>query len=249
MSNEKTAKGRPTDDPEGQRSVLNVRLRPTVKDHLDSLSSVNGRSKTQVVEDGILSQKITPAYSSLIDLVDDTYDPNKAVNSPFRYAGGKFYARKLIAEHLTPHDKYIEVFAGGASVFFYKPKVEFNWLNDFDKDLVRVYEFIRDHPHDLIDWLAGREAKKELHDWYKNHYKPKSELGKAGRWYYLNRVSYSGIMKMQNMFGGMVKNFQCVRRIGQGILFEQVGNCRGQELQTLILKRLSTHRQMAHCYF
>ena len=53
MSNEKTAKGRPTDDPEGQRSVLNVRLRPTVKDHLDSLSSVNGRSKTQVVEDGI----------------------------------------------------------------------------------------------------------------------------------------------------------------------------------------------------
>ena len=43
-----------------------------------------------------------------------------AINSPFRYAGGKFYARKLIAEHLTDSDVYCEPFAGGGSIFFYK---------------------------------------------------------------------------------------------------------------------------------
>ena len=36
---------------------------------------------------------------------------NIAINSPFRYAGGKFYARKLILEHLKPHNFYIEPFA------------------------------------------------------------------------------------------------------------------------------------------
>ena len=48
------------------------------------------------------------------------------MNSPFRYAGGKFYARKLIAEHLIDTDVYCEPFAGGASVFFYKEKSKVN---------------------------------------------------------------------------------------------------------------------------
>ena len=39
-----------------------------------------------------------------------------AINSPFRYEGGKFYAHKLIAEHLIDTDVYCEPFAGGASI-------------------------------------------------------------------------------------------------------------------------------------
>ena len=41
-------------------------------------------------------------------------------NSPFRYPGGKFYARRLILDELPPHTFYCEPFAGGASVFFVK---------------------------------------------------------------------------------------------------------------------------------
>ena len=52
-----------------------------------------------------------------------------AMNSPFRYAGGKFYARKLILEHIVPHVYYAEPFAGGASIFFAKDKAATNVLN------------------------------------------------------------------------------------------------------------------------
>lgn len=45
-----------------------------------------------------------------------------SINSPFRYAGGKFYARKLILEHIIDHDYYIEPFCGGASIFLQKIK-------------------------------------------------------------------------------------------------------------------------------
>ena len=65
-------------------------------------------------------------------------DVDKAINSPFRYAGGKFYARKLIAEHLIDTTVYCEPFAGGASVFFYKKKSEINILNDLDEALILV---------------------------------------------------------------------------------------------------------------
>lgn len=127
---------------------------------------------------------------------------NKSINSPFRYAGGKFYARNLILEHIPPHSYYVEPFAGGASIFFAKSKVRNNWLNDIDKVLINTYLIIRDRSEELIEFLAGEQATKEKHTYYKNEFIPKNKLEEAARWFYLNRTSYSGIMKPQNCFWG-----------------------------------------------
>jgi DNA adenine methylase len=48
------------------------------------------------------------------------------LHSPFRYPGGKFYARKLILEYIAPHVYYVELFASGASIFFAKGKATHN---------------------------------------------------------------------------------------------------------------------------
>lgn len=125
-----------------------------------------------------------------------------SINSPFRYAGGKFYARNLILEHVPTHTCYVEPFAGGASIFFAKPKVQYNQLNDLDEQLINTYLIIRDNPHGLIEFLASEQASKERHAWYKNVFQPQNDLEKAGRWYYLNRTSYSGIMKAENCYWG-----------------------------------------------
>ncbi|MBI5215263.1 MAG: DNA adenine methylase [Ignavibacteriae bacterium] len=153
---------------------------------------------------------------------------NGSINSPFRYAGGKFYARKLILEHVPPHVAYIEPFAGGASIFFAKAKADFNQLNDIDKELINVYLTIRDKPEQLVDMLKVRlgsetnipskltkgieigeplPATKELHGFFKNEFQPHSDLEKALRWFYLNRTSYSGIMNSQNMYWGYGDQF------------------------------------------
>lgn len=146
-----------------------------------------------------------------------------SINSPFRYAGGKFYARKLILSHIPQHTNYIEPFAGGGSIFFAKEKVNFNHLNDADEELINVYRIIRDYPEQLIQHLKRRSvresripliytkqvslnhplpATKELHGFFKNIFRPRTDLEKALRWFYLNRTSYSGIMNKQNMYWG-----------------------------------------------
>lgn len=130
-----------------------------------------------------------------------------SINSPFRYAGGKFYARKLISNHIPLHSIYCEPFAGGASVFFFKEKVARNILNDLDEDVMLVYRMIRDYSEELIKWLEGIPASKELHSFYKNEFVPKTEIDVAGRWYYLNRTSYSGIMNHQNCYWGYGDKF------------------------------------------
>jgi len=125
-----------------------------------------------------------------------------SMNSPFRYPGGKFYARKLIMEHIPEHNIFIEPFVGGGSIFFAKEKVKQNILNDADDELINTYLHIRDYPEELIDFLNGIPAKKELHKYYKNEFVPNDNLERAGRWYYLNRTSYSGIMKKENCYWG-----------------------------------------------
>lgn len=127
---------------------------------------------------------------------------SKSINSPFRYAGGKFYARNLILEYVPSHSYYIEPFAGGASIFFAKQKKENNWLNDIDEALINTYLIIRDMSENLISFLDGEQATKERHSYYKNEFKPANKLEEAARWFYLNRTSYSGIMKLQNCYWG-----------------------------------------------
>lgn len=129
------------------------------------------------------------------------------VNSPFRYAGGKYYARDMILEQVPRHTCYIEPLCGGASIFFAKPKVETNILNDRDPDLFNCLIHIRDSPTELADLLPLNTPTKVLHAYFKNEYTPSNDLERAARWYYLNRVSYSGIMKRENCFFGYGDKF------------------------------------------
>ncbi len=123
------------------------------------------------------------------------------INSPFRYAGGKFYARKIIGSYIPKHNYYVEPFVGGGSIFFYKDKVP-SWINDSDKELINCYRTIKNNVHELIYALKGETATKERHHYYKNKFKPKSKMESAVRYYYLNRTSYSGIMKHENCYFG-----------------------------------------------
>ena len=93
-------------------------------------------------------------------------------NSPFRYPGGKFYARKLILDMLPPHTGYCEPFAGGASIFFAKPKVEDSILNDLDSEVINTLACIRDDVEGLTGLLDGLPASKYLHSYYKSEYQP-----------------------------------------------------------------------------
>ncbi len=160
------------------------------------------------------------------------------INSPLRYPGGKFYARKLILEYLIPHTYYVEPFAGGASIFFAKEKVLRNVLNDVDADLVNCYLAIRDNVEGMIALLDGIPASKEKHSYYKNIYTPSNNLERAFRWYYLNRISYSGIMNMQNCYWGygekysmQPKNWRAhLRRCSQKLQGVEINNMDFEEI-------------------
>ena len=117
---------------------------------------------------------------------------------PFRWAGGKYYALKILQKFWDiEHDEYREPFLGGGSVFWAKDKVKTNWINDIDSDLVSTLELISDFSKRdiLIEMFESEiEATKEKHTYVKN-LTPQNDIEKAYKYYYLNRTSFSGKMK------------------------------------------------------
>ncbi|MBI4393249.1 MAG: DNA adenine methylase [Euryarchaeota archaeon] len=119
----------------------------------------------------------------------------ESVQPLLRYPGGKFYALKLLRRFWSAvrHDEYREPFAGGATVFFDKPRVAHNWLNDMDAELMGVYRTIANEKtrKTLIARLRTETASpsrwKQVRDMT-----PTSQLGQAFKYYYLNRTSFSG---------------------------------------------------------
>jgi DNA adenine methylase len=120
------------------------------------------------------------------------------VKTPFRYAGGKYYALKYLLPFITAtaHNEYREPFVGGGSVFFGKQRVKRNVLNDVDPELVHIYEVIKDKNKlaKLVALFDNEVATKERHTVIKNM-TPQDEIERAFKYYYINRTSYSGIMK------------------------------------------------------
>ncbi len=126
-------------------------------------------------------------------------EENKKILLPLRWAGGKYYALKKLGQFWEGfnHDEYREPFLGGGSVFWAKPKVKYNWLNDIDKDLIQTLKFIK-NPNDRLRLLKlfenEKESTKEKYLEVKN-LTPKTELEKVYKYYYLNRTSFSGKMR------------------------------------------------------
>ena len=120
-----------------------------------------------------------------------------SVKSPFRYPGGKFYALKKLLPFIScvEHDEYREPFIGGGSVFFAKPKVKFNWINDLESDLITTYKSIADlqKRKNLCQRICRETASRERHAEIKN-YQPQTSCDVAFKTFYLNRTSYSGII-------------------------------------------------------
>jgi DNA adenine methylase len=131
---------------------------------------------------------------------------------PFlRYPGSKFRAAKYIAPFWADIviEEYREPFLGSGAIFFKMPKVEFSWLNDFDQELINLFQIVssKENREKLINLNLNITPSKD----YFNHLKssnPSNKLQKAFKYFVINRMAYSGIMKHPNWGFHPIKSVQ-----------------------------------------
>jgi len=121
-----------------------------------------------------------------------------------KWVGGK---RQLLNELIPLLPKkistYCEPFVGGGALFFnQQPKSAY--INDINKELIELYETVRDDVEYLITILKDFKNEPDffysIRDWDRNNkeYLLRSKVERAARIVYLNKTCYNGLFRVNN---------------------------------------------------
>lgn len=124
-----------------------------------------------------------------------------------KWPGGKRALAPRIAGLFPPrYGRYIEPFAGGAALFFYlEPRRAV--IADRNSELIEVYETVRRFPSEVISRLKLMRISSA--EYYSVRARsPRSAIGRAARFLYLNRTAFNGIYRV-NRAGRFNVPFGC----------------------------------------
>lgn len=112
-----------------------------------------------------------------------------------RWAGSK---RQLLAtlRPLIPSftGKYIEPFAGSA-VLFFSLKPDTAILGDLNSELMHFYRVATLHAVEVYEIASAYERSPETYYRLRDHFTPQSEVDRAARFFFLNRLCFNGIYR------------------------------------------------------
>ena len=116
---------------------------------------------------------------------------------PFlKWLGGKRWLIPEIERILVGLEfrRYLEPFLGGGSVFF-SLGIRPAFLSDINAELINTYIQVRDYPDEIIRLL--QHMADDVNTYYQiRKSKPRSYIGRAARFLYLNRTAFSGIYRV-----------------------------------------------------
>lgn len=130
---------------------------------------------------------------------------NKLVAPFLKWVGGKRQLMPSIVEHLPQNIndyKYIEPFIGGGAVLFnLQPKNAI--INDFNEELINVYQVIKNNLDELIVDL--KKHKNEAEYFYSirsldrnGEFKKLTDVQRASRVIFLNKTCFNGLYRVNN---------------------------------------------------
>lgn len=133
---------------------------------------------------------------------------NSVPLKPFvRWAGGKSRLLPKILPYVPDRIKnYHEPFLGGGAVFLAcASRVQHQaYLSDLNSHLIAAWLAMRDHTDELrplLDWYAERDSKEFFYE--VRAQSPQTLIEKAGRFLYLNGVSWNHLWRENSRTGAM----------------------------------------------
>ena len=121
------------------------------------------------------------------------------VGNAIGWVGGKWKMGKTLINMMPEHDYYCEVFFGGGSVFFRKVKSEFNAINDYNANLINMYNQLRDNKDNFLKYINTFLYSRDIFDYCRERYGEDDwfevgEIVRAVMFYYMIRVSFNNQM-------------------------------------------------------
>ncbi|MEX6678004.1 DNA adenine methylase [Pseudomonas sp. W2Oct36] len=110
------------------------------------------------------------------------------------WMGGKRRLADRLIPLFPPHECYVEVFAGGAALFFLRPQpAPVEVLNDINGELVNLYRVVQNHLEELVRQFQWALSSRQIFDWHK-HTRPETltDIQRAARFFFLQHHAFGG---------------------------------------------------------
>lgn len=116
------------------------------------------------------------------------------------WIGGK----RRLADRLIPlfpqHSCYVEVFCGGAALFFLRPSpADVEVINDINGELVRLYRVVQHHLEEFVRQFKWALSSRQIFEWQQmTRPETLTDIQRAARFYYLQQHAFGGKVQGQN---------------------------------------------------
>ena len=108
-----------------------------------------------------------------------------------RRLGNKQKIADEIIKHFPVHTIYFEPFFGAGGLFFNKPLVQYNYLNDIDSNVHNLFVQLMNNKEELTRWIENIPYHKDTWNWLKK-LEPETDIMKAVKFVILSNYGYMG---------------------------------------------------------
>lgn len=109
------------------------------------------------------------------------------------WIGGKRRLAKHIIPAMPEHQCYVEPFAGAAAIFFLKPPVKSEVINDINGELINLYRVIKSHLDEFVRQFRWSLTSRQMFEWAKLQVPGTlTDIERAARFFYLQKLAFGG---------------------------------------------------------
>ncbi len=110
------------------------------------------------------------------------------------WMGGKRRLADRLIPLFPPHECYVEVFAGGAALYFLRPQqAPVEVLNDLNGDLVTLYRVVQNHLEEFVRQFKWALSSRQIFEWQKmTRPETLTDIQRAARFFYLQQHAFGG---------------------------------------------------------
>ena len=131
----------------------------------------------------------------------------KQLKPILKWAGGKRQILPYLLQYIPKNfNNYYEPFAGGLALLielYNRGRIKKAIISDINKDLINLYEIIKEKPYELISAIKEIPFKNNKDDYYQarklfNSLEPHKNVSRAALLLYLNRHGYNGLYRVNS---------------------------------------------------
>lgn len=110
------------------------------------------------------------------------------------WLGGKRRLADRLLALFPPHECYVEVFAGGAALYFLRPMpAKTEVLNDVNGELINLYRVVQNHLEEFVRQFKWALSSRQVFKWLQDT-RPETltDIQRAARFFYLQQHAFGG---------------------------------------------------------